>query len=167
MSAADDIDEPLWLRIAREDIGLEEIPGKATAPKIRQWLIGLNAWWTDDEAPWCGVAVAHWMQAAGEDLPVHWYRARAWLEWGSPLVKPLVGCVVVYRRDAGGHVGLVVGQDRRYRLMTLGGNQGNRVSIAPFAVDRVLGYRWPKGHMFYNQPLPLIQSAAASSTGEI
>jgi predicted glycosyl hydrolase (DUF1957 family) len=43
-----------------------------------------------------------------------------------------------------GHVGFVVGIDVKARLMVLGGNQRDKVSIAPF--DReVLGYRWPMG----------------------
>lgn len=166
MSAADDLDEPLWLRIARADLGVAEIPGKDTAPAIRKWLIELKAWWTDDETPWCATAVAHWMRQAGEELPLHWYRARAWLDWGVPLVRATVGAVVVFAREGGGHVGLVVGQDQRYRLLVLGGNQGDRVSIAPFPFDRVIGYRWPRGYRVYQESLPVLRSDASTSTRE-
>ena len=87
--------EPVWLQIARGDIGLREIPGAPTAPRISQWLSKLGAWWRDDETPWCGVAVAGWMLQAGiDDLPKHWYRARGWLEWGLPLDRALLGCGV-------------------------------------------------------------------------
>ena len=135
--------EPAWLSAARRYVGVAEIPGKATAPTIARWLRELRAWWTDDETPWCGVAVAAWMREAGIELPRHWYRARAWLDWGLPIAAPAPGCVVVYERGGGGHVGLIVGRDSLGRLMTLGGNQSNRVSIAPFDPSRVLGYRWP------------------------
>ena len=132
-----------WLAKARQHLGLSEIPGKSTAPTIARWLRELRAWWDSDEVPWCGTFVAAVMREAGIDLPRHWYRARAWLDWGMPIYEPAPGCVVVYERAGGGHVGFVVGRDERGRLMTLGGNQSNRVSIAPFDPSRVLGYRWP------------------------
>lgn len=137
--------EPRWLRAARAYLGTAEIPGKSTAPMISRWLRQLKAWWSDDETPWCGVAVAAWMREAGILLPQHWYRAKGWLDWGVPLGWPAVGSVVVFERSGGGHVGLVVGVDQFSRLMVLGGNQGNRVSIAPFDKMRVIGYRWPAG----------------------
>jgi uncharacterized protein (TIGR02594 family) len=158
---------PAWLAIARQYLGVAEIPGRDTAPVIRRWLLGLKAWWTDDEAAWCGVAVAAWMREAGLEVPKAWYRARAWLEWGHPLSEPAIGCVVVYERGGGGHVGLVVGTDSAGRVMTLGGNQGNRVSIAPFDRSRVLGYRWPANRMAELQSaggLPLLASTEQPSS---
>lgn len=152
--------DPAWLVIARKHLGLTEIPGKATHPTIRRWLIDLKAWWTDDETPWCGTFVAAVMREAGHALPKHWYRARAWLEWGAPLPRPILGAVVVYARGGAGHVGFVVGLDRTGRIVTLGGNQGNAVSVAPFDPSRVLGYRWPT-----NTPLPARASAPRIETG--
>lgn len=158
---------PEWLKTARADIGLREIPGAQTAPRIARWLADLKAWWRDDETPWCGVAVAAWMRAAGVPLPQHWYRAKAWLTWGVPLAAPVPGCVVVFERQGGGHVGLVEGVDQRGRLMVLGGNQGNAVSVAPFDMARVSGYRWPPGAApQFAGRLPVIASAAASSSNE-
>ena len=135
--------DPPWLKRARIHIGLAEIPGKQTAPTIARWLRELRAWWSDDETPWCGVYVAAVMREAGYRLPQHWYRAKAWLDWGVPLPHPKFGSIVVFDRSGGGHVGIVVGRDQADRLLVLGGNQANRVSVAPFEVDRVLGYRWP------------------------
>lgn len=160
--------EPTWLQAARGDVGLREIPGAPTAPKIAAWLQKLGAWWRDDETPWCGTAVAAWMQAAGVPPAKNWFRARAWLEWGAAVAAPAVGAVVVFEREGGGHVGLVVGRDQRGRLLVLGGNQGNAVSIAPFDPARVLGYRWPAAHMalYRAGPLPVMASNAAASTNE-
>lgn len=158
--------EPVWLTIARGHLGVREVPGAGTAPVIARWLQRLGAWWRDDATPWCGVAVAEWMREAGQPLPAHWYRARAWLDWGRPLAAPAVGCVVVFERTGGGHVGLVVGRDQRGRLMVLGGNQGDMVSIAPFESSRALGYRWPDGRPPAPEVLPTIQSSAASSRNE-
>lgn len=135
--------EPPWLTLARADIGVREIPGAPTAPRIAQWLQALGAWWRDDETPWCGTAVAAWMRASGIEPPKAWYRARAWADWGLPLLGPRVGCVVVLSRQGGGHVGLVVGVTPAGSLLVLGGNQGDAVSIAAFLRDRVVAYRWP------------------------
>lgn len=159
--------EPIWLAIARHDIGTAETPGKATTPKIRQWLIDLGAWWQDDETPWCGVAVAAWMSKAGCEVPKHYYRAKAWADWGMRLSEPAIGSVVVYERTGGGHVGLAVGWDQNGRILTLGGNQGNRVSIVPFDRTRAIAYRWPSEYAAsWPEPLPLAQHAGPSSSNE-
>ena len=71
----------------------------------------------------------------------------------------MVGCVVVYERKGGGHVGFVVGKDQKGNLMTLGGNQGDRVSVLPFEQSRALGYRWPSNYpIIPTEPLPLVSS---------
>lgn len=161
--------EPAWLIEARRHIGLREIHGAPTAPVIAGWLAKLGAWWADDETPWCGTAVAAWMQACSVPRPKHWYRAKGWLDWGIDIGAPVVGCVVVFEREGGGHVGLVVGRDTRGRLLVLGGNQGDAVSVAPFSLDRVAGYRWPAE---FPVPavgltrLPVMAAVGAASTNE-
>ena len=157
--------DPLWVQVARTDIGLREIPGAPTAPKIAKWLADLRAWWRDDETPWCGTAVAAWMQAVGYTPPKAWYRARAWADWGERLDRPVHGCIVVFSRTGGGHVGFVVGQRSDGALLVLGGNQGNTVSIAAFPRERVIAYRWPKGTPFPGY-FELARGEAAASTSE-
>ena len=161
------MNEPFWLTIARRDLDIEETPGKETTPAIQRWLMQLGAWWRDDETPWCGVAVAHWMRAAGAPIPKHYYRARAWLDWGTALTQPVLGCVVVFDRRGGGHVGLIVGRNALDYLLVLGGNQGDKVSIASFSPDRVLGYRWPLLDLAgYQDALPTLSAALPISTNE-
>lgn len=162
--------EPKWLTHARTYIGTAEIPGKQTAPTIARWLRELKSIWSDDETPWCGTFVAAVLRENGLPLAKHWYRARDWLNWGVTLHKPALGCVVVFERGGGGHVGFVVGVDVLGRILTLGGNQGNRVSIAPFDSWRVLGYRWPADRFMElggNDPLPILKSTGLSSWGEV
>ena len=141
--------DPRWLTHARQFMGVREIPGKTTAPVIAKWLRQLNAWWTDDETPWCGAFVGGCLTDIGLAKPKNCFRARAYLEYGYALRKPEVGCIVVFnggaKRPGGGHVGFVVAQDYQNRLMVLGGNQSNAVNIKPFDTDRVLGYYWPVG----------------------
>lgn len=157
---------PAWLDAARADLGVRELPGAPTAPRIAQWLQRLGAWWRDDETPWCGTACAAWMRAAGITPPAAWYRARAWAEWGAPLSEPILGCIVVFERQGGGHVGIVAGVDTVGRLLVLGGNQGDRVSIAPFDRARVVAYRWPLGVPMDAVRPPITTAAGASSANE-
>lgn len=159
--------EPKWIEAGRLHLGVAEIPGPQTSPTIAGWLHKLRAWWSDDETPWCGTYVAHCIDAAGLPLPKYWMRAKAWAEWGSRLAAPVPGCIVVFEREGGGHVGFVVGRDLRGNLMVLGGNQGNRVSIAPFARTRVLAYVWPPGLPApMHQGLIVMDAPAQLSTNE-
>ena len=137
--------ELIWIAEARRHLGTAEVPGPQTSPVIDAWLHKLRAWWTDDETPWCGVFVAACVEVAGFHLPKYWMRATAWADWGSRLSAPIYGCIVVFERKGGGHVGFVVGSSAQGGLMVLGGNQGNKVSILPFDRNRVLAYVWPPG----------------------
>lgn len=160
-----------WLLVARSYVGTKEVPGKGTSPVIAKWLRELHAWWDGDSVPWCGTFVAACLSECGLGRPQHWYRARAYLDWGVMRPIPTYGAIVVYERDGGGHVGFVVGRDDKGRILTLGGNQDNAVSIAPFDQARVLGYRWPvyangaPAPMTY-LPLPRFASLGPSSKVE-
>lgn len=159
--------DPLWLTIANRYLGIEETPGKETTPIVRRWLIELGAWWRDDETPWCGTFVGAVMREAGAPIPKHYYRARAWLDWGTALKQPALGCVAVFERRGGGHVGLVVGRNELDYLLVLGGNQSNKVCIASFSPDRVLGYRWPLLDLAGRQDaLPILSASLPLSTNE-
>jgi uncharacterized protein (TIGR02594 family) len=100
-------------------------------------------------------------------LPKYWMRAKDWLNWGQSLNKPCVGCVVIFEREGGGHVGFVVGQDANKNLMVLGGNQGDAVKVSPFNLTRVIGYRWPKEYPIPTSfHLPTLNSDGKVSTNE-
>ncbi len=152
------MNEQKWVVLARKYLGTSEVHGSGTSPLIRTWLTGLKAWWSDDETPWCGTFVAAVLKESGLALPKRWYRALGWLDWGVPLLHPVPGCIVVYSRKGGGHVGFVLGRDSQGRVITLGGNQGDRVSIAPFDPARVAGYRWPSAVPLPTTALPLLAS---------
>jgi uncharacterized protein (TIGR02594 family) len=148
-------------------LGLTEVGGVKTNPTISAWLKALKAWWEDDETPWCGVFVAHCMQVAKVPLPKNWMRAKAWLDWGEVLTAPIPGCVVVFDRQGGGHVGFVLSRTTDGRLVVLGGNQGNKVCAAPFEASRVAGYRWPVGVGKPTEPLQTRITYGVSSTNEV
>ena len=156
--------EPKWLTEARRHVGLREVPGKGDNPVIANWLRTLKAAWTDDATPWCGTFAAHCVRTAGLPLPKHWYRALAWAEWGEATLQPTLGCVVVFKRDGGGHVAFAVGRDKLGRLLCLGGNQGDAVSIAAFDPARVVAYREPAG--YHGAALPVLDYGGAASRNE-
>jgi len=142
--------KPLWIIEAQRHIGVKEIKGAKHNSFILVWLKSLSAWWSSDEVPWCGVFAAHCMKKAECKLPRYWMRAKDWLNWGQKIIQPCVGCIVVFEREGGGHVGFVVGQDVNKNLMVLGGNQGDAVKVSPFQIERVEGFRWP-----IEYPIPL------------
>jgi uncharacterized protein (TIGR02594 family) len=142
------IPEPRWLEIARSDLGVGEIAGPKANPRIMAYYKAAGAGWAKDDAvPWCGAAMAAWISLAEYAPPPESARARAWLDWGVPLEMPKIGAVVVFQRGSdpsAGHVALYL-EDRGDRILCLGGNQGDAVSITAFPKRDVLGYRWPQG----------------------
>lgn len=143
-----------WLNYARSYVGVREIKGVVHNPLVVGfWKMARLAGIKNDEVPWC----AGFVGAALE--------SRAYLDWGEKIGAPEYGCVVVFSRAGGGHVGFCVGVDNRKRLMILGGNQGDAVSIAPFDRNRVVGYRRVP-FVAFPRSLPVLAGDGASSSNE-
>lgn len=158
-----------WIIEAKKHVGLKEIVGPKHNTTILNWLKELKAWWCEDESAWCGVYVGHCFKACALDIPKYYMRAKAWSDgWGIKIDKPVPGCVVVFERGEGGHVGFVMGLSEKGNLLVLGGNQGNMVKYSPFDEDRVLGYYLPKDYkgVDLNQKLAVIKNNEALSTNE-
>lgn len=162
--------DPIWLARARNYLGLREIPGSRHNSQILKWWQAIKAPFRDDETSWCGGFVGGIMVESGLPVVKGAPAARSWLNYGKPLAKPVVGCIVIFWRGNpkgwSGHVGFVVGVDRPGNLMVLGGNQGDMVSIKPFGRERVLGYRWPGADFPAYDPLPVLNSDGRVSTNE-
>jgi len=162
--------DPSWIAKARGYVGLREINGATHNPKILEWWRAIGAsWFKDDETPWCGAFVGGVLAEAGITPPAKGAgaSARAWLEFGVRLSRPAYGCLVVFERAGGGHVGFVVGKDKAGNLMVLGGNQGDAVNIKPFAAERALGYRWPSVYPMEERfNLPVLASDGRLSQNE-
>lgn len=155
-----------WLDEARKHIGTREIPGEKHEPKILQWWRAIKRGGIkSDEVPWCAAFVGGCLEAVGI-VSSRYESAKSYLAWGQKLAAPVAGCIVVFERSGGGHVGFVVGEDGTGRLMVLGGNQRDIVSIAPFDRSRVAGYRWPSAIPLPGEALPQFASAQASSQDE-
>lgn len=139
--------QPRWMDIANAEIGEQEIAGARDNPKIVEFHKATGMGAAADEVPWCGSFVTWALMKAGikDYNRVNGARARSWMDWGRKLDKPTAGAIVVFSRGASssqGHVGFYAGE-KDGQILVLGGNQGNKVSIAPRSKATLLGYRWP------------------------
>lgn len=137
-----------WFEIAKleEAEGVDEVRGAEHNPRIVEYHQTTSLKATDDETPWCSSFVNWCIERAGI-AGTRSAAARSWLRWGRSLADPLPGCIVVLRRGTNpsqGHVGFYVSGDGN-RLLLLGGNQGNRVSISSYPKASLLSFRWPEG----------------------
>ena len=146
--------KPRWLQIAEGYNGVREIPGPRHNPTIIRWLEKLNAWWRDDETPWCGVFCAAVMHEAGLPYPRLYMRARAWSDYGARLRPDRLapGAILVFTRKGGGHVGFYVGEDAGHYFV-LGGNQSNAVNVRKLGKSRLVASRWPRGEPVIGRPV--------------
>jgi uncharacterized protein (TIGR02594 family) len=141
-------DGPRHMEAAITLLGVKETIGPKMNPIIKRWADELGAAdvFKDDAVPWCGLFAAYCMKLAGRNAPSAFYRAREWGTWGGLGLAgggPSYGDVLVFVREGGGHVGFYVGEDRS-AFHVLGGNQGDAVSIARIAKQRISAIGRPK-----------------------
>ena len=119
-------------------IGISEYIGKENNPTIIQWAkdTQLNAYYTNDDIPWCGLFIAYCCHIKGLQIVKQPLWALSWANWGNPTTIPMLGDILVFKRKSGGHVGIYVGEDSScYHV--LGGNQGDKVSIVRILKGRL------------------------------
>lgn len=140
--------------LAQRFIGLREVPGLTANPHILAMLRLDTDWPEDDEVAWCSAFVNYvaWLLRLPRSKSL---RARSWLAVGRAIslheAQAAFDVVVLQRGEgtqpgpevlnAPGHVGFYGGNEGRGRLLVLGGNQGDAVSMREFPVERVLGIR--------------------------
>lgn len=139
--------------IAQRFVGTAEVPGSAANPAILAMLRLDTAGIPDDATPWCSAFVNYiaWLLRLPRSKSL---AARSWLAIGQPIpveqAQPGNDVVILARGEgqqpgaeiiaAPGHVGFFAGLEVG-RVHLLGGNQGDRVSVAPFPRARILGVR--------------------------
>lgn len=155
---------PAWFEEGRRRMGLHERTDKKA---LAAWLASDGHFLGDpSQLPWCGDFVETCVRTAlpAEPIPDNPYLARNWMRFGVEAPMTL-GAVAVFwrgsRHGTAGHVGFVAGYRPGY-LYVLGGNQSDRITIAPLAENRLLGCRWPK-----TVPLPSPRYLPAMSGGSI
>jgi uncharacterized protein (TIGR02594 family) len=148
-----------WIVEGKKPFGWHETRDNA---KLRAWLRSDGKTLGDPKAlPWCGdyVETAIKNSIPNEpfpgDLGKNPYWARNWALLGVA-TPPVYGCILVFQRDGGGHVGFAVGEDAT-DYYVLGGNQSDSVNIARLAKTRMVASRWPATFKNPNRALPKLQ----------
>ena len=129
---------PKILVEAVKHIGVEEIVGSKHNPVILAWAkaLGLEKVYTNDEIPWCGLFVGYCAHAAGVQVVNKPLWALSWANYGNKVDEPMLGDILTFKRDGGGHVGFYVGEDKDC-FHVLGGNQANEVCVTRIAKSRL------------------------------
>ena len=160
---------PRLLVEALKFYGIQEGAGAKDNPELLRWAAELGGWeaefYKEDSIPWCGLFVAHACLVAGLDRPKGFLRAKSWAEWGDATDAPMLGDVLVFTREGGGHVGIYVGEDDQ-AFHVLGGNQGDAVSIVrinKFRLAAARRTRWKIAQPKNVRPVMLSASGTIST----
>jgi uncharacterized protein (TIGR02594 family) len=137
------------LEAAGEYLGLQEWPGAKHNPQIVAMFEAVGHSGHGDEVPWCAAFVGAVLASLG--LPhTGKLNARSYQTYGAS-VKPQdarPGDIVVLWRGSPnswqGHVGFFVRYDGD-KVVMRGGNQGNKVSDAPYPVGQIIAIRRADG----------------------
>jgi len=165
-----DLLDPLWVRIARHEIGEKpELGFDKNNPRILQYLATFSdlssipfskqhpeiMMGNVDETAWCACFVNWCLLKAGMPRGPS-ARAQDWLDYGTELDKPGVGAITILHHNSdkstsettpsGYHVAFYLSGSGS-NITLLGGNQSHSVCTKPFNTKpfkwEILGYRWP------------------------
>lgn len=130
---------------ALQYIGVHEIDGPESNPKIRQWIKTAAKWLDGDDSKtaWCGCFRGALGLDTATGVPADHYRAKEWLTWGEPvdsISKAVQGDTVVLKRSGGYHVALFA-SFKGTQVTLLGGNQSNSVKLSQFPTSSIVGIR--------------------------
>ena len=139
------VTSPQILVQALKLVGTKEIVGVKNSETIMDWAkeLGLEKIYTNDEIAWCGLFMAIVCKKAGLEMPFTakdslW--ALNWNKFGTAQKTAMLGDILTFKRNGGGHVGIYVGEDATcYHV--LGGNQSNMVCITRIEKSRCAGIR--------------------------
>jgi len=140
--------------LAQRFVGVKEVDGTTSNPLVLAMLRLDDSWPEDDSVPWCSAFVNYvvWLLRLPRSKSL---RARSWLLVGEVIdledAQPGFD-IVIFKRgggsqpgpdviDAPGHVGFFAGMMNEAKILVLGGNQNNSVSIANYPKSHVLGVR--------------------------
>jgi uncharacterized protein (TIGR02594 family) len=146
-----DASEPLWLQLARADLGVCEAPGAKTNPTIKRYFADSGHPEVEDDATaWCAAATGSWLKRAGLPIPPRSasLMAMSYESYGTPLVTFQPGCICVFYRTAKRqkdwrrHVAIGL-RETKTHIHVIGGNQGNAVSEQKYAKRDLVTMRWP------------------------
>ena len=136
---------PQILVQAKSLLGTKEIVGVIHNKTIMSWAkgLGLEKIYTSDEIAWCGLFMSEVCKKAGVETnltPKDSLWALNWSKFGTKQSVAMLGDILTFKRNGGGHVGIYVGgDDTCYHI--LGGNQSNMVCVTRIEKSRVNSIR--------------------------
>jgi len=171
-----EITRPLWVEAGIQLLGTHEGIGSKDNKTIIDWAKeeggDIAAEYDHDSIPWCALFANHILTKVGlKGTETLWALDFAG-KWPSVRLQgPAVGAFAPMKRTGGGHITVIVGKDQNGNPMGLGGNQGDQVSIEPFALSRLnQGFWWPAGVTMPKyigmNTLPIIKSNGQLSVKE-
>ncbi|MFK2905261.1 TIGR02594 family protein [Dyella ginsengisoli] len=139
--------------LAQRFVGTKEVPGATSNPQVLAMLRLDEPAVVDDAVPWCSAFINYvaWLLRLPRSKSL---MARSWLTVGQvvSLEEAEPGFdVAIFKRgdgeqpganviDAPGHVGFFAGIEGN-KILLLGGNQGDSVSVSPQKRSDLLGIR--------------------------
>lgn len=155
---------PKMLLEALKLYGTLEVPGPKDNPAILAWAaeVGLGQTYSHDSIPWCGLFMAVVAKRAGKQIPGSPLWALSWADFGTTAKMPMLGDVLTFKRNGGGHVALYVGEDAG-AYHCLGGNQSDSVCITRIAKARLYRARRPA----YNVQPANVRKVILAASGKL
>jgi len=155
---------PKMLLEAMNLYGTLESPGSKDNPVILGWAaeVGLTKSYSHDAIPWCGLFMAVVAKRAGKPVVDSPLWALSWANFGVPSKAPMLGDVLTFKRNGGGHVALYVGEDAS-AYHCLGGNQSDSACITRIAKSRLYRARRPA----YNVQPANVRRIALAASGQL
>lgn len=148
-------------------LGIKEVPGQGDNIEILKWAesLGLEKVYRKDDIPWCGLFVAYVCKVAGVDGVKDPLWARNWSNFGTKQTVAMLGDVLVFVRDGGGHVGFYIGEDSN-SYHVLGGNQSDMVCITRIRKERCIAIRRTKWKVAQPENVRVIKLATTGAISE-
>ncbi len=159
--------EPTWMLLAWSELGQRESAGATTNPRIEAYFRDAGHPEVDnDETAWCAAFVGAILERAGHRCSRS-LMARSYLKWGVDSEPPAPGAIAILSRGSDpalGHVGFLVAMTKD-KIILLGGNQSNAVTVEAFDRRRLIALRRPKAAT--NPALaPVTVSASAAGAAD-
>lgn len=148
----DEKDPPKLIAESIKLVGIREYPGKAVNnPIIMNMAKDLDipaAIYPNDETAWCALDLNWLCFKTGKPLSYttakkdkyDLLRANSFMTWGIESVIPMFGDIVIFSREDGFHVGILIGEDLTH-YHVLGGNQGNGHGFVRIEKGRLVACR--------------------------
>lgn len=136
--------EPVWLKKARGERGVREIPGAGSNPEVEKYHAATRGGASKDDVPWCSSALCWVFETLGMTSPRS-KSSQSWVRWGTRCGL-IVGAVVVFRWrpwSHRGHVALLVGLTDQGDPVVWGGNQADGWSLRSYPRRKIRACRWP------------------------